>query len=407
VIVAILVAYGAIVGVADLTAKPALFLVAGLIVFCLANALGVSLATKPINRTGRITIFVLSTVLVVGAAVASGVHHAQDDPARPVAGMRYWDLPTGSRLAYVHLAASGTRRSTPVVVLHGGPGISDLAGDARYFKALTDDGFDVYVYDQVGSGHSGRLTDPRRYTLDRNVADLEAIRHTIGAKSMSLVGYSYGGLLAAAYMAKYGSHVNRAVFASPADLDPKKFSASTLGRLSNEQIRSLVGQLIRPRGLLTYSLLQVNPQAAHNFAGDDEMDARFDQVYRQSSAALHCKKASRGPMLHGLGYYANEFPQSAAAADHADVRPALRRVATPSLIIKGSCDYLSWSSAIGYEKALPHTTLEYVHDAGHDLYADQPTTVMGLMRAFLGGRALPQQPYAGTKKPGDYQGPAS
>lgn len=406
VVVALVVGYGAIIGIAVITSKPILFLVAGLVAFLLANALGIALATKSIQQAGRITTYAVSSVLVLALVIVGGWQRGNGDPgARAVAGMRYWDLPTGSRLAYVHLPASGTHRPTPVVVLQGGPGVSDLAGYARYFRSLTNDGFDVYIYDQVGSGHSGRLDDPRNYTLSRDAADLEAVRRMIGARTIDLVGDSYGALLAADYMASHSANVTRAVFASPADLDPGKFSASTIGRLSNGQIRGLVGQLIRPRALLSYTLLQVNPTAAHNFAGDKEMDARFDKVYRQSAAALHCKNAPLGPKLTGLGFYANQFPQSAAARPHADFRPQLRRVATPTLLIKGSCDYLSWSSAVGYMTTLPHASLEYVRNAGHDLYADQPGTVMGLMRAFLGGRQLPQTPYPSLVKPSDYQGP--
>jgi hypothetical protein len=59
--------------------------------------------------------------------------------------------------------------------------------------------------------------------------------------------------------------------------------------------------------------LQVNPRAAHAFVGDAEMDARNDRVYNHSRPALHCQGRSSGPALHGLGFYANQFPQSAAA----------------------------------------------------------------------------------------------
>src|SRR3712207_2805724 len=76
-----------------------------------------------------------------------------------------------------------------------------MKGDAEYFGRLAGDGFNVYVYDEVGSGRSSRLEDPRGYTLERDVADLEAIREEIGAKRLVLIGHSYGGTLAAAYAA--------------------------------------------------------------------------------------------------------------------------------------------------------------------------------------------------------------
>lgn len=33
----------------------------------------------------------------------------------------------------------------------------DLRGDSEYFGRLARDGFDVYVYDEVGTGRSSRL----------------------------------------------------------------------------------------------------------------------------------------------------------------------------------------------------------------------------------------------------------
>src|SRR3712207_6957991 len=40
-------------------------------------------------------------------------------------GPAYWDVDPGSRLAYVRLPGAPPVRPTPVVVLHGGPGVQD------------------------------------------------------------------------------------------------------------------------------------------------------------------------------------------------------------------------------------------------------------------------------------------
>lgn len=69
-------------------------------------------------------------------------------------------------------------------------------GDTAFYRPLTADGFDVYVYDQVGSGGSSRLADPSRYGVERYLADLEEIRKRMGADRLVLVGHSYGGALA-------------------------------------------------------------------------------------------------------------------------------------------------------------------------------------------------------------------
>jgi len=208
--------------VGTVTARPGWFLAAGLATFLAVTAAGVALATRrlPDRRRprARLTGFAAAALAGVAVFVVTVLVPVGDPPLppAPVAGQRQWALPTGSRIAYVRRPAVGRPRPTPVVFLHGGPGIADMVGDAAYFGQLTADGYDVWVYDQVGSGRSSRLADPRGYTIPREVADLEAIRGRIGADRMVLVGHSWGGQVAAAYP----EHVAKVVFSSPGPLAP-------------------------------------------------------------------------------------------------------------------------------------------------------------------------------------------
>ena len=104
---------------------------------------------------------------------------------------------------------------------------------AAYFGRLAHDGFDVYVYDEVGSGRSSRLEDPRGYTLARDAADLEAIRKKIGVERMVLIGHSHGAAIAAAYAAEHPEHVVKMVLSSPEDPSPSAGGASMTFRLTN------------------------------------------------------------------------------------------------------------------------------------------------------------------------------
>jgi proline iminopeptidase len=403
-----------LVGVAMVSARPALFLGAGLVAFVAATAAGILLVTRKLSdqrrRRTRLVAFaagVLAGAAVFGATALVPVGDPQRPPA-PVPGQRYWTLSTGSRIAYVHLPARGTPQPTPVVFLHGGPGIADMAGDAAYFGQLTGDGFDVWVYDQVGTGRSSRLADPRGYTIARGVADLEAIRRRIGADRLVLLGHSWGAQVAAGYLAAHPGHVARVVFSSPGPLAPALDDGSgglVRGRLTTRQQLGLYALLLRPRVLLGYTLLQVNPRAAHAFVGDAEMDARNDRVYNAGRAGAHCRGAPPGPALHGLGFYAAQFPQSAAARPWADPRPQLARNRTPTLVLKGSCDYLSWATGVDYWQALPNAQLVYLHRAGHNAYQDHPAAYLASVRAFLTDRPLPIAPRSGRSVPANYEGP--
>lgn len=396
-------------GMASVTTNPALAVFLGLAVFASVFFLGLLLfvprpRTAPWRRV-RAAILVLVETFVVVRVVPATIRPFPDTlSARPeVAGQRYWDLPTGSRIAYVRMAPKQPQASTPVVFLHGGPGVADMERDAAFFGALTSDGYVVYVYDQVGAGSSGRLADPRGYGLARDVADLEAIRQAVGAEQLILIGHSYGAQVAAAYLAHHADHVAKAVFSSPGSLTPSSTGAALLSRLDPGQGRALSLDLLHPRALAAYTLVQVNPQAAHALVGDDEMDARFARYYELLQPALHCRGATVGRSVAGVGAYANLSPQALGAPPRPDLRPALGATTTPALVLKGSCDYLSWSSAIEYRRVLRGTEVVYLRHAGHDAYQDQPGAYLASLRAFLAGRPVPA--YDSDQPPADYEGP--
>jgi proline iminopeptidase len=407
-----IVGLAALAVAAGMSSTPAVFLGTGLVVFLFAAAAGTELVARRSGAHARgrlrlaagvgaglgVTAFTLAALLPLGDPRL---------PPTPVRGMGIWELPTGSSIAYVRLPARGPApRATPVVFLHGGPGVPDLLGDSRYLTKLAWDGFDVYVYAQVGSGSSSRLADPRQYTVARHVRDLEAIREQLGAERLILLAHSWGGLIATTYAAHHPQHVARLVLSSPHPLDPGDASGGNLrNRLSFQERVGVYSLLARPRALLAYGLLQVNPRAAIALAGDAEMDARFDRVYNRSRASLHCAGRPPGPELHGLGFYSHQFPQSAAASPPADMRPALSRLTTPTLILKGACDYLSWSSAISYRRVLHASRLVYLRGAGHNVYQDRPRAFLEVVRAFLTGRPLPITPWASARPPADYEGP--
>jgi proline iminopeptidase len=402
---------GALIGAATITERPPLFLLAGLLAFCVAYALGLLLATRGVSslrkRRVRVASFCTGTALIVGVFTWTALLSMGDPRLRPapIEDQRFWELPTGSRIAYVRVPAEGRAREAPIIFLHGGPGVPDMEGDARYFGRLARDGFDLYVYDQVGRGRSSRLDDPRDYTLQRDVSDLEEIQAKIDAERVILIGHSYGGALAAAYAASHPKRVAKIVLSSPDDPSPAAGGASMLFRLTTREKLGVYSLLLPPRPMLAYTLLQVNSEAAHAFAGDAEMDARFDRVYNRTRPALHCRGEPPGPRLHGLGFYAHYYPQSATSPPHAEFLSALARQDIPTLVIKGRCDYLSWSSAQVYLQVLPDTRLLYLDGSGHNAYQDEPERYIAGVRAFLLDRPLPERPYEGSRLPEDYEGP--
>ncbi|MEU6798857.1 alpha/beta hydrolase [Nonomuraea wenchangensis] len=308
-------------------------------------------------------------------------------PHPPVAawpGMRHWDLPTGSRIAYTRTPAEGDRRDTPVILVHGGPGSPDLR-PSPLAPALAAEGFDVYAYHQVGAGHSSRLPDVDGYTVARHVADLDAVRTAIGADRVVLAGVSWGGQLIAAYLAAHPDRVARAVVASPAPIWSPAFPDNrqlTPGGL-RDQNQALWDH--HPRFLLTHLLTGVTgPRITHALLPDETMDGEFESLVGRFDMRAGCPgRPLRVPRPgSGFGFWANAMT-ARDAGQVADPRPALRRVTAPVLVLRGSCDYLAPEVAREYADVLPNAVMRTIDGSGHDIAHDQPAPYRELVTSFL------------------------
>jgi pimeloyl-ACP methyl ester carboxylesterase len=327
--------------------------------------------------------------------------------------VRYWNLSTGSHLAYLKVPAQGKARATPIILVGGGPGEEDVAdpSQTQFFGQLAREGYDVYFYDQIGSGLSARLADPGQYTLARHVADLEAIREKIGARAVILMGASWGGTLVATYMATYPQHVAKAIFTSPAPINEAEWSvndtpASQLPAAEQQQYHQT---LYTPRFITWYLLGLLNPQAAHTLVSDREADAFLNTLVQSISPGIVCDPAHlpKG-QVQGYGFYDNIFTTTDAQHRHGAVNPRTRLASnhTPTLILTGACNYVPWAVIWQYKATLPNSTLLYFPHAGHVIYLDQPDLYLASIRAFLLGTPLPLPPWTTAQPPDTLEGPA-
>jgi pimeloyl-ACP methyl ester carboxylesterase len=185
----------------------------------------------------------------------------------PVPGVEWLDLPDGSRLA-LHVTRASAASRPPIIFVHGGPGVADMAHDAPALSALATDR-DVYVYDRIGTGAATRLADPMGYTTAREVEDLEAVRARTGAPQVVLIGHSWGARFAAAYAQEHPDRVAALVLTAPGDL-PLEGAEVPPGdlttRLDTSELVKEYLRLLRPRNLFGYALTMADARVAHSIA---------------------------------------------------------------------------------------------------------------------------------------------
>jgi len=88
-----------------------------------------------------------------------------------------------------------------VLCLHGGPGATH-----DYMLSLvdlTEFGYRVIFYDQLGCGKSEVPKNTALFTVERAVLEVEGMRKALKLAKINLIGSSWGGMLAIAYALQY------------------------------------------------------------------------------------------------------------------------------------------------------------------------------------------------------------
>ena len=105
-----------------------------------------------------------------------------------------------------------------VVVLHGGPGAHHDYLRPQYDRLAT--GRELFYYDQRGGGRSPVDRDvPVGWR--EHVADLDALRRHLDRDRLTLLAYSWGGLLAVLYYLEHPERVERLALVAPAAIAPE------------------------------------------------------------------------------------------------------------------------------------------------------------------------------------------
>ena len=85
-----------------------------------------------------------------------------------------------------------------VLCVNGGPGIPcDYVREPN--ACLTDHGYRVVAFDQLGCGASDRPDDTSLWTIERYAKELDTVRETLGLGKVHLLGQSWGGWLSIEY----------------------------------------------------------------------------------------------------------------------------------------------------------------------------------------------------------------
>lgn len=301
-------------------------------------------------------------------------------------GTKFWDLPSGSRIAYTLIPAKGEKKHFPVIFLQGGPGGPIYDRNISLLSVLADDGYDVFLYDQVGCGFSERLGKIEEYTADRHKNDLEQIVKIIGKERVILIGQSWGAVLATLFVADNPKKVEKIIFTSPGPVFPVNHELESILPADSLQLRKPVYSNHQGRkkaySLRTKFVEFLAKNMNWKLASDKEMDDFASYLNFEMGKSTVCDTSNAVKIENGAGYYCMiKTVQSLPKV--ADRRGELSKISIPVLILKGQCDHIKWGFTLEYTWLFPDIQLVIVHDAGHGIAVEQPEIYLKTIRDFL------------------------
>jgi proline iminopeptidase len=112
--------------------------------------------------------------------------------------------------AKLYVVTVGT--GDPIIFISGGPGGAHVG--LRSFDALAQSHHQLIYFDAFGRGKSDTAKVVAEYTLARDIEDIEGLRKALKLDKITVLGHSYGGLVAQGYALKYPSHLKHLILAN-------------------------------------------------------------------------------------------------------------------------------------------------------------------------------------------------
>ena len=308
-------------------------------------------------RLSRVLLFALT---FIGAATISATADLDE-------GQGFVNVPGGP----VWYEIDGSGDVIPLVTLHGGPG-GTSCGFTRLYGLDSDR--PVVRYDQLGSGRSGRPDDMSLWTVARYVEELHQLRQELGLEQIHLLGHSWGGALAAAYVLEKGSDgIASLILSSPLLSSPDWMEDANYLRsqLPVEMQRAL------------------NEHEAAGTTDSEEYEAATDEFYRRHvrggerlEPLAACAGASSNDVIYEYMWGETEFSATGTLVDF-DVTGRLQEIDIPVLLIGGEFDEARPERLAKFQSMMKNAQHEIIDGAAHGTISRQPQQYRSKLEAFL------------------------
>lgn len=266
---------------------------------------------------------------------------------------------------YYRIAGDLTSGKTPLLCLHGGPGSTH-----NYFEVLDELANErpVISYDQIGCGKSYLDHRPDLWNQDTWIKELEEIRKALRLNHVHLLGQSWGGMLAIAYMIEEKpSGISSLILSSTLS------SASLWARENHRQIRYLPQKEQQVIKAAEASGNFTDP--AYLLANEHFMQLHCAGPFTSKDPECLSRTKKTGSEAYLTAWGPNEYTPTGTLKDF-EYTDRLKEIEVPCLICSGTDDLCTPLVAKTMYDHLPHAKWILYPNARHMCFVDSHDVYM-------------------------------
>lgn len=344
---------------------------------------------KKVLKYLLLSILLIILGIIIWIEIPSKNYNLVETPRKST---QYWELNTGSKIAYTHVKSKTDSVKATLIYLHGGPGGYINNSIIEVFEEISKNGYEIYLYDQIGCGFSERLKNPKEYSLNRHANDLNEIISKVKTKNTVLIGQSWGGFLGTYYAANHPSEINKLILTSPGDIEPAdsiaqaKHKPGVMSELTNidkrtEQINSKIenSMSLKEKTWLVIASITANT----TLISDNKVDGVFNDLSEIFGKAMVCDSTHINEPDGKPGMYCAIFTKKSFSDIPANIKAKISAYKNPVLILKGQCDYIPWSATYEYKALLTNSELKIIKNSGHSIASENKKDLIAEILHFL------------------------
>jgi proline iminopeptidase len=261
----------------------------------------------------------------------------------------------------------------PLLLINGGPGFP-----SNHFvplaQELSKNNRQVIIFDQRGTGRS-RLSrlDSKTVNMKLMIEDIEALRNHLQISNWTLMGHSFGGVLAMSYAVQYPDTVDAIILSASGgiDLEFHDYIAANLAvRLSPSQ-----------RLLLEYWSKKIREKKDVDRAIEERLKINLSgYVFYPENRETIIKSLTETSKLVPI---VNDLVWNDLQKQNYNLANELKDFQKPVLIIQGRQDFIGESTAIKTHEAIPNSELIFINECGHSIWLDKKDKYFNSIAKFL------------------------